>query len=146
MYWNCILWLYSFFQRWLTLTWDVLKYEMTKGKEVTVEININMRCIEIQIQWWQKKTRNLININMRCIEIFLAHLHWLRNQININMRCIEMRMNMNISQEKNWLTLTWDVLKSDIVSTWNDSDCRLTLTWDVLKSFSNTKARVTIRD
>ncbi len=32
---------------WLTLTWDVLKYEYKSGYQCDNGININMRCIEI---------------------------------------------------------------------------------------------------
>ncbi len=52
----------------LTLTWDVLKYWGTMKRTWTIQININMRCIEI------------------IAYIFYKHI-------------------------RQWLTLTWDVLK-----------------------------------
>ena len=53
-------------------------------------ININMRCIEMDV------SRTLccnyrININMRCIEIkMVGDIDYTILRININMRCIEM--------------------------------------------------------
>ena len=37
--------------------------------DVTVEININMRCIEMPLDLTFIEKRKKININMRCIEI-----------------------------------------------------------------------------
>ena len=76
------------------------------------------------------------------------------SMININMRCIEILIDGTLWRSANWLTLTWDVLKSGIGSklciyNWININMRcieinmsalvairthgLTLTWDVLK-------------
>ena len=41
---------------WLTLTWDVLKYEYKSGYQCDNGININMRCIEIHFVQLQTQT------------------------------------------------------------------------------------------
>ncbi len=74
----------------LTLTWDVLKYELIVVKWLCVWININMRCIEI----YTPLTFNLIVA-----------------PININMRCIEINITQSAISAGYRLTLTWDVLK-----------------------------------
>ena len=67
--------------------WNVTIAGVPKG---TLEININMRCIEIEVFHASYCCNSLININMRCIEIFdyisKTYAHY-------------------------GLTLTWDVLK-----------------------------------
>ena len=70
MYWNPeVIWLCSVEPLWLTLTWDVLKWNDTDGKTAVKRININMRCIEI-LNFLIVVVRTLeININMRCIEM-----------------------------------------------------------------------------
>ena len=57
---------------WLTLTWDVLKFEFPKVKLVIMVININMRCIEILDSNYSTLICTTININMRCIEITMG--------------------------------------------------------------------------
>ena len=58
-----------------------------------LEININMRCIEILNELEESEHVTLININMRCIEIpsQIIRPYQIR-LININMRCIEIRV------------------------------------------------------
>ena len=119
-------------------------------------ININMRCIEIHIQNNHPTNKQQININMRCIEMNQSERFWCNEpMININMRCIEIILVHYSLLIVAGLTLTWDVLKSNVSSLvpsfrlgininmrcieiklteWQQTDCRrLTLTWDVLK-------------
>ena len=49
------------------------------------------------------------------------------------MRCIEIDMHRHFWLYAAWLTLTWDVLKSDGETNAKERKIRLTLTWDVLK-------------
>ena len=54
----------------LTLTWDVLKCARSRTVVVIpLQININMRCIEILLYINKGRIYRPININMRCIEI-----------------------------------------------------------------------------
>ena len=48
MYWNNSIAARSPFPNGLTLTWDVLKFVERQVVNSTVEININMRCIEME--------------------------------------------------------------------------------------------------
>ena len=55
---------------------------------------------------------SVININMRCIEIGLQYSSkYQEAEININMRCIEIYTVLDSQAFFYWLTLTWDVLK-----------------------------------
>ena len=131
---------------WLTLTWDVLKYQVLCHLAWLILININMRCIEMTIYDPYDLECSLININMRCIEMtmwtvvrivylrltltwdvlkclldMLVTSSWLA--ININMRCIEIWKQKRRYSNHHRLTLTWDVLKfrwSHRQSTWNE--------------------------
>ena len=53
----------------LTLTWDVLKFISNRLINRVIEININMRCIEIVNGSKRRCYKHMININMRCIEM-----------------------------------------------------------------------------
>ena len=55
----------------LTLTWDVLKSHLPIYTVHCILININMRCIEIEVKIVTVSDLIKININMRCIEILL---------------------------------------------------------------------------
>ena len=134
MYWNLPTSTSFHVSTGLTLTWDVLKLaSISVSLYIVYLININMRCIEINIQmflkwswqgltltwdvlklqgrqpciWWVAR----ININMRCIEMLdsLAIMN-VAIRININMRCIEIWWS-NARAASSRLTLTWDVLK-----------------------------------
>ena len=48
MYWNVITGGKKWQRKWLTLTWDVLKYTHKKMTTKWSRININMRCIEME--------------------------------------------------------------------------------------------------
>ena len=54
-------------------------------------------------------------------------------KININIRCIEIVNNWKIRYINIRLTLTWDVLKYNLLMMFCWVFHRLTLTWDVLK-------------
>ena len=97
---------------WLTLTWDVLKYQVLCHLAWLILININMRCIEMTIYDPYDLECSLININMRCIEMTMWTV----------VRIVYLR-----------LTLTWDVLKYIFFCWWCKTFTWLTLTWDVLK-------------
>ena len=48
MYWNSGVMFKGIIKKfWLTLTWDVLKYDFSTNSAVMITININMRCIEM---------------------------------------------------------------------------------------------------
>ena len=71
------------------------------------EININMRCIEIDKLPGKAICRKLININMRCIEMPTYNKNTSQEKaININMRCIEMYIHPLTSHTCFRLTLT----------------------------------------
>ena len=53
----------------LTLTWDVLKYFYSVIIWRIKQININMRCIEMNEVLHYTTDSDRININMRCIEM-----------------------------------------------------------------------------
>ena len=72
-----------------------------------VEININMRCIEIKLKHQILHRIILININMRCIEMnTVTVMLEAISMININMRCIEMRDSLLFLGNQCGLTLT----------------------------------------
>ena len=48
MYWNTKRGLKVKVQKWLTLTWDVLKCNESRKDLSAILININMRCIEMK--------------------------------------------------------------------------------------------------
>ena len=111
----------------LTLTWDVLKCYINRFKRRMNKININMRCIEIAMNYKYKRSRQLININMRCIEI-----NYLSNYRQMRVR----------------LTLAWDVLKSFyrlkyIVYCWININMRCIEIWNSLVA-GNSKGRINI--
>ena len=54
---------------WLTLTWDVLKYEKGYTEAYQNGINFNMGCFEICRKTAQQRWTVQINFNMRCIKI-----------------------------------------------------------------------------
>ena len=74
-------------------TWDVLKFVGYRADLQHVEINRNMRCIEItaEKQRWNRQIQ--INRNMRCIEIGVKTKDGYEiMRINRNMRCIEINI------------------------------------------------------
>ena len=69
-----------------------MKYTYLNSMMICLEININMRCIEIGFLNTKLHTPARININMRCIEMMAAQTQQIINSvININMRCIEIK-------------------------------------------------------
>ena len=71
------------------------------------EININMRCIEIDKLPGKAICRKLININMRCIEMPTYNKNTSQEKaININMRCIEINLGRPLTARNTRLTLT----------------------------------------
>ena len=53
MYWNMCCAVDWMFQNRLTLTWDVLKFDLANGILYAYAININMRCIEMRLVQWK---------------------------------------------------------------------------------------------
>ena len=86
--------------------------EVKHVEENSMQININMRCIEMPPTNWISGEFVPININMRCIEIKDIQDRMFSSEwININMRCIEMLWKNRSHDKQRRLTLTWDVLK-----------------------------------
>ena len=72
-----------------------------------ISININMRCIEMEVINLKTDCIGKININMRCIEMCITITSLtLGSLININMRCIEMKFNDITTNSAVRLTLT----------------------------------------
>ena len=66
-----------------------------------IQININMRCIEIHLHLIFYHHVLKININMRCIEINVTvGIDYLKEMININMRCIEIKQNNHLMNKQ----------------------------------------------
>ena len=90
MYWNALKEYILTEKTGLIVTWDVLKQEKDRPWFCVWRINSNMRCIETWLQFGYCELWHTINSNMRCIETELRTV---------------------VSEAKNWLIVTWDVLK-----------------------------------
>ena len=92
MYWNDTAFAEEINGTGLTLTWDVLKFGKPRNRKGVIEININMRCIEIN--YLSNYRQMLIRLTLTWDVLKWRQENWnlRRYRININMRCIEMQM------------------------------------------------------
>ena len=71
MYWNLSDEYVKMPTRWLTLTWEVLKfYKSDRCTEIEYTININMRCIEIPMQTTGKMAQQRLTLTWDVLKLF----------------------------------------------------------------------------
>ena len=86
----------------LTLTWDVLKWYENRIKHCCLlRININMRCIEILISLISINKTTRLTLTWDVLKLLHTFLTRGRRLININMRCIEITFALAKGDE-NW--------------------------------------------
>ena len=93
-----------------------------------------MRCIEIAVDKTAEATNKVININMRCIEMNVQYHYKLRwFWLTLTWDVLKFCACVSLYNWLPGLTLTWDVLKFRSLCAFFPCALRLTLTWDVLK-------------